>query len=369
MTRNLRNLPLTKPIRSEEQYCNLMYTVVTHLLEVKTQQYFASFLQERIFEPLGMKSTYIQPDAVREAGKEGRMFTPYEWDEEKEEFREVKHQQVPEAQGAGSIHTTANDYILWIQALLHPSSNSPITEAVYGSMTKPRIICNANSTHETLDPFTSPALYCAGLEQKWYRGYPIFQHYGGDPGIGVLIFFLPVQKFGGVIFCNGGAGGDVAGVLAGELIDAALDVPEAERPDWNELARKDDEKYRAGLDDRVKEMLELPEEADLKDVGEPLTREMEGYVGRYRSAGYHDMVVEVKDGRLFVDATDRTMGFWLTLKHVGGDDRFVGEAVDFYDSSKRKLAVKFRVEGENVEAVGMDLEEDLEDFVWFDRVE
>lgn len=54
VTRNLRNLPL----RSEYQYCNMMYTVASYMVEVLSGEQFAEFLQSRIWDPLQMSNTY-----------------------------------------------------------------------------------------------------------------------------------------------------------------------------------------------------------------------------------------------------------------------------------------------------------------------
>jgi Beta-lactamase class C and other penicillin binding proteins len=68
ITRNLRNLPVAAPIRSRYIYCNMMYTVATHLVEVKSGQDFGTFLEERFFKPLDMASTTLQPSSARSKG-------------------------------------------------------------------------------------------------------------------------------------------------------------------------------------------------------------------------------------------------------------------------------------------------------------
>jgi len=55
--RSLRNLPLTKGLRTTFQYCNLMFVVASHVIETLTGVWLGDFLRERIWEPLGMNST------------------------------------------------------------------------------------------------------------------------------------------------------------------------------------------------------------------------------------------------------------------------------------------------------------------------
>lgn len=366
VTRNIRNLEITKPIRTTEQYCNMMYTVASYLVEVQSKQSFAEFLKEYIWEPLGMNLTHLQPDSAIAAGLKDRIFTPYHWDEDIKSYNAARLQQIPEAQGAGSIFTCVNDYILWVKAMMN--RESPVTEGVYKGMMKTRIISEPDEDTNDLEPFTSPSMYAAGLQVQYYRGHKLVSHSGGDPGIGSYHFFLPGIRFGGVLLGNSGDAGTVAYVLARELIDAALGVPGEKRPDWNQRAHKDDEAYEAKRDDRWKRMLDIPTEGDVPD-SDPQTRTLEDYTGTYHNVGYHDIVVEVKDGRLFVDATDRTMGFYLSLEHFRDQTAYIAYSEDYYDGAKGKMAAVFRYEEGRQQAVrmGVDLEEDLEDFIWFDR--
>ena len=55
--RDLRYLALTAEPRTKFQYCNLMFVVASHVVETLTGAWLGDFLKERVWEPLGMKST------------------------------------------------------------------------------------------------------------------------------------------------------------------------------------------------------------------------------------------------------------------------------------------------------------------------
>lgn len=57
MVRSLRYLPLTKGLRERYQYCNVMFVVVSYVVERVSGMWLGDFLRERVWEPLGMKST------------------------------------------------------------------------------------------------------------------------------------------------------------------------------------------------------------------------------------------------------------------------------------------------------------------------
>lgn len=61
IVRALRHLPLTAEPRAKYQYCNMMYVTVAHVIEVLTGKWLGDVVKERIWKPLGMKSTVRHP--------------------------------------------------------------------------------------------------------------------------------------------------------------------------------------------------------------------------------------------------------------------------------------------------------------------
>ena len=57
LTRSLRWLNSTAQPRARWQYCNMMYVVLSYVLETLTGVWVGDFLRERIWEPLEMRST------------------------------------------------------------------------------------------------------------------------------------------------------------------------------------------------------------------------------------------------------------------------------------------------------------------------
>ncbi len=80
------------------------------------------------------------------------------------------------------------------------------------------------------------------------------------------------------------------------------------------------------------------------------------------------MVVEIKDDKLVVDATDRSMGYTIVFEHVCGQTKFIAHAYDYYDGEDRPLKAEFVIEDDQASRVGLKLDEDYEDYIWFERV-
>jgi CubicO group peptidase (beta-lactamase class C family) len=364
VTQNLRNLPLSAGLRTKFQYCNQMFTVAAYLVEVLSGMPFADFLQKRIFDPLGMQSTFVQPEVAQRSGLGSNLSVGYQWSQERKAYFTIPYQNVPEAVGAGSIVTSTTDYIKWVQAML--SQSSPLSPTLVQDLIAPRIICNGSDTPDEMEPWTSFEMYALGWEVYFYRGVRVVRHGGSISGFSSLHFFLPEHGLGGALFGNSDSAADVAEVVMQEIIDEMLGVPAVERPDWN--ARKWDaiKKYEQVMAEERQDVIDelcpgFEQSPPLKDV--------ERYVGHYWNEGYHGMKVTIREGELFVDASDRSSnGFVLKFEHVRDDTLFVVELTTPYESGDHEFfKAEFRIEDGMVVKMGLKLEPDMEEMIWFDR--
>jgi hypothetical protein len=80
-----------------------------------------------------------------------------------------------------------------------------------------------------------------------------------------------------------------------------LSVPTPERLDWTALQREYYEKSKQEEKDRLQSKPLKPEFA----MSVPLLQ----YAGKYQNAGYHDLILEDKDEKLWADCSDRNFGF------------------------------------------------------------
>ncbi|KAI9694462.1 MAG: hypothetical protein M1822_000078 [Bathelium mastoideum] len=364
VTRNVRNLQVSAPIRSKLIYCNLMYTVATYLVEKMSGLSFVDFLQSHFFSPLGMSSTYLQPDAVNDAGQGDRIATPYVWDEDNNTYKEVELQQSPEDQGAGSIITSVDDYIRYIKTMM--KREPPISEEVYKGLIQPRIFDQVDV--DELEPFTSWTAYAAGWWPRFYRGSLVVLHDGGIGGFGSVHFFLPKEQFGGVVLGNANGAQDLTLILAYELIDEALKVPKPERPDWNALFL---EKQRKVEEEEKEEEGKLKKKfcPDFDGTPQPQKIPLSAYTGEYWNVGYRGMTLEIKDNKLFVDAADRSMGFYLTFEHVCDQTKYIAHLEDCIEGGDIPVLAEFRVQNDRIVKMGLKLEPDLDSLIWFDKAD
>lgn len=426
VTRNLRNLQVAAPLRSRYLYCNQMFTVATHLVEQTSQKSFAEFLEERIFAPLNMNSTTLQPTCAHVNGWGDRLAKGYIW--ENHAWRGFDPQNCPEGQGAGSIISSSNDFIKWVKALLY--HESPINDRVYHGLTKMRSIVNPNA--KRLKAHTTPAIYTAGMEMYFYRGNMVIGHDGNIPGFSSRFLFMPDSKFGVVVLGNSAEARGAATVVTRLLMDEVLGVPVEDRLPQNSNKRKENRpkkdlaihskvqeqqqhqhqrehqlksqqpgqsKERPSEDCQVKskatskcpaprnyrasekanaegnkgtqkpEWIRRQEEKpkNCEQSLPPQEMPLVAYVGRYWNAGYRAMVVQIKDDQLFIDATDRSMGFTMTFKHVKDQTKYVAYLKDDIELTVDPVDAEFVFEDRKVVKMGLDLEPTIKEMIWFRR--
>jgi CubicO group peptidase (beta-lactamase class C family) len=306
----MRGLPMAALEKQKYMlYNNMMYTVASHLVEVKTGRPFEDFLREKFFRPLGMASTHLHPPSTQ--GSRDHMASGHQFDKASGNWSVFDIPYAPEAQGAGSIVTSTADYIKWVQAMLH--RHAPISEASYKALTQPEVLLDPED--KELDTFCSHQLYCMGWETYHYRGHQVVIHEGLVDGFGSAHFFLPAHGFGAVILGNADGIEQVCWILARELIDAALDVPAAERPDWAAIQAV---KLAKGSDagDPEDQLRELRAESTSGGRSEKPAPALEACVGSYSDAGYGVFKIEIRNGSLFIDAMDRGFKCTFTFEHV-----------------------------------------------------
>jgi hypothetical protein len=114
---------------------------------------------------------------------------------------------------------------------------------------------------------------------------------------------------------------------------------------------------------------EKPEWTNVEDV-ELLGVPMEKMVGRYYDVGYKGLVLEMKNGKLVADCSDRCFPYTLNFEHLTGN-KFTVEMHGVWEGRLYStIRGEIRVEGETVVAVGVGLETDVEGgLIWFDRVD
>lgn len=225
VVRSLRYLPLTAELRTKWQYCNMMYVVVSYIIETLTGSWLGDVIRTRILEPLDMKSTYFSAATARKAPEHFAQGYYYY----NGSYHEVPDMELHQVAGAGFIISNVLDYTKWIRAMI--DSAPPISKAGHKAIRTPRALYTEFGDDSA---FTGPMGYSLGWFTSVYKGYEFYMHTGGMEAYGALVVFFPKLRYGLVAFGNiGGRSNWAEDTLIWHLVGQKLKIPGQETFDWN----------------------------------------------------------------------------------------------------------------------------------------
>ncbi len=176
--------PLFQPPGLTINYSNYSYALAGHLVELQSNKSFSEYIQDSIFNPLGMEnSSYFLPDNYSDQKEFAK---GYEW---RDQFKEV-HLFPKNPLPAGSLLSTGKDMAIFMQALLSGQ------------------ILNKDKDLQTMlfhQQFTNhPKLngYTLGLEVQNFNGHRLIAKAGNITGFLSLLFLFPEEKTGFFISVN-----------------------------------------------------------------------------------------------------------------------------------------------------------------------
>lgn len=309
MIRNLRNLPgLKVEPRTEWHYCNMMYLVLSHVIETVTGKDLEQVMKETIWEPLGMDKTFLERKSDEGLAKS------YVWREDKGEFERMPYFEGEVAGGAGGVVSNVVDYAKWLNCLIN--EEEPFSKEAHKDIRTPRIIQRAKP-----DGFSDVDLYGLGWWRQVIHGEVAYKHAGSTSTYGAETFWFPELKYGLVAFANGEGTSNYAEVIIlRRLIQDKLGVPEEKRLDIEKILKDMRTKSEEELD-KAEELLYPNKEERKPSV------EMGELVGDYENAGFGTLKLVKKevDGEVMLVANREELLFRyeVRLKWVMGDEWIV----------------------------------------------
>jgi len=281
----------------------------------------------------------------------------YRWEKSSGNYVEIKSYSQPEGQGAGLVFSCVKDYARWVHALLQRKVPG-LSDSTQNEVITPRIIIADESEGKV--PFYGQAYYALGWVIQQFRGKTVIGHWGSMTGFQSSVRWVPELGWGLVTMGNSNGGNDVADVVFSVLADELLDIPVGDHVGWRAFQQKRNEDTDEEKDERFFGL-------DPDDVL-PMRLPLMEYGGKYHNDGYHDIVLQIKNDRLWADCSDRCFPFTLWFEHLSGDD-FLVDIWDILENEGRKVKSKFRIDTKkNVNALGIAFEEEMEsEMIWFTR--
>ena len=163
-------------------YSNSGYTLLAEIIRRTSGVSYAQFLQENIFNPLGMSSTVVDEDSSNVIKHRASSYSP-QLDGSYSQYAKVYNMV-----GADGVLTTLHDLALWDENFYKPGIGGP---HFLENMLKKGTLNNGQEIH-----------FASGLSHARYRGLEIIRHGGMMLGFRAQIIRFPSEHFSVIILAN-----------------------------------------------------------------------------------------------------------------------------------------------------------------------
>ncbi|MEO1652979.1 MAG: serine hydrolase, partial [Bacteroidota bacterium] len=224
-TRALLNelIQYTEPNRvgyGRYQYTNVGYNIYTLILENETGKKWQDWLEEKVFNPIGMNRTTAYMSRAEKNNWE--LARPYlhRGPGKREEGYLMKKDNT--MQSAGGLITNAQDLAKWLKIQLNEGK-------LDGKQIFPKEVIKAAQEIQTPVPVRKGHIFAGkGYGMGWeigeYDSQKVVHHFGGFPGFYTHVSFMPEKDLGLAVMVNeASVGYRVMNLIAGYMYDFFLD--------------------------------------------------------------------------------------------------------------------------------------------------
>jgi len=302
----LGRVPLKGGFRERYAYDNILYAVAQQVIEKVSGQSYRQFLQQRIFDKVGMDGTRYNADHLRPGDEAAVGHAKFDFTA----LRTVAPLTWSNNAGAGGIYSSAHDMARWMQVQLAGGAladGTPLFTAK--SQQQMWQMITPQGVPEPSVPELAPARpNFAGYGEGWslsdYRGHRLVWHTGGWPGMVSRVTLVPGQDLGVVVLTNQEAGAAFNAITM-SVLDAYLG---GDAHDWVDAYGKSTDKARDKADQA------WAKHQAARDPDSRPSLPLDRYAGQYRDRWYGDMRItrQGKALRLQFDNTAQLVG---TLSH------------------------------------------------------
>jgi CubicO group peptidase (beta-lactamase class C family) len=200
----LRYLEPTAPLRTTFLYNNMMYVGAGYVIELLSGKTWEEFVRQRIFEPLGMKSSVF---TIKDMVAQADYGVPYTERRDSFELYGIAYpRENPGIGPAGTIQSNLLDLSRWVIALLNggvvdgqAALPATVLEATMApSIAVPNTALETRGFGELLNP-----VYGTGRWTASYRGHLLAYHGGDLPGFHSQVSVMPQDGIGVVVLVIG----------------------------------------------------------------------------------------------------------------------------------------------------------------------
>ena len=288
---NLRYLKPVSAFRTKYDYDNNLYIVAGEIVVKVSGQSWEDFVEQRIMQPLGMKSSAAsiyrlkdKSNAIRpHAPADGRLqVLDIDWSES--------------ANAAGGVWSNISDWSKWVIAQMNHGKfgdslqNKIFSDAVHEETWSPQTIIKA----VTAAPYnTHFSAYGLGWFLSDVKGYKQVTHTGGLAGIVTQVVMFPELKLGILVFTNQQVGA-AFNAISNTIKDSYIGV---NGYDWVKIMHDRVEKGETEAKKINDEVVENILEQQKKNIGK---FNINPFIGIYKDQWFGDIEISNKNGKAWL---------------------------------------------------------------------
>ena len=334
--RRIRYLKPTWSLRARFGYQNIMFLAAGKIVSTVANKSWDDFIRERIFEPLGMKSSST---SIKAFVNTDNVASPHAKLDDKVQV--VAWRNIDNIAPAGSINSNVLDMAQWVRLQLGDGvyeGKRLISSAAIKEMHTPQTIIRREGPMESLYPEAHFLTYGFGWFLSDYRGRKVVEHGGAIDGMRAEVAMMPEEKLGLVVLSNLN-GNILPHALMFKIFDLYLGGTQR---DWSSELLKATNR----LEEQEK-AAEKKTEAERVNGTTP-SLALEKYTGRYQSEMYGEAKFSVENGKLVARFGPNFTG---DLEHWNYDTF----RVTWRDRMEGKGLISFRLNaGGKVESVNIE---------------
>ncbi|PWT89381.1 MAG: serine hydrolase [Blastocatellia bacterium] len=286
--RRVRYLKPSWSFRSRFGYQNIMFLAAGQLIPSITGKSWDDFVRERIFVPLGMRSTST---SIKALSNSTDVASPHAKLEDKVQV--VAWRNIDNIAPAGSINSNVEDMAQWLRLQLGGGvyqNQRLLSSGAVKEMHTPQTIIRLEGTQTTLYPAAHFLSYGMGWFLSDYQGRKLIEHGGAIDGMRAEVAMMPEEKVGAVILTNLG-GTILPQALMFKIFDFYLNSPQR---DWSAEMLK----ATKSLEEQAK-AAEKKSEAE-RVQGTTPSLPLEKYAGTFQSEMYGETKVTLENAKLVI---------------------------------------------------------------------
>ncbi len=186
--------------RSHFGYQNIMYLAAGQIVPRATDLSWDDFVKQRVFLPLGMKSTVTSVKALESLENVATPHAKIDGDVEAVAWRDIDN-----VGPAGSIISNVSDMAQWVRLQLGEGAVGDrrlISTAALAEMQAPQTIIQSEEYYRAIYPEAHFLCYGLGWFLHDYAGRKIVEHGGAIDGMRAKVAMIPEEELGVVILTN-----------------------------------------------------------------------------------------------------------------------------------------------------------------------